>query len=127
MHRAEMRKGLTCDPAPSILLRLSSSISPAVCLPGMQSSIPPWESKPPRQTAALISLIINQYAAGSPSGEEFTQCWHLFSGKTGRDGGDGGRRTQGHLRLLPRVKGTDGGKEVVGGGFEKFVFFFSDT
>lgn len=34
---------------------------------------------------ALISLIINQYVAGSPSGDNVTQHWHLFSTNTVRD------------------------------------------
>lgn len=41
--------------------------------------------KPPWQTKVLISLIMNQYAAGSSSREDFTEWMHLFSTSTARD------------------------------------------
>lgn len=40
---------------------------------------------PSWQTKVLISLIMNQYAAGSPSREDFTEWMHLFSTSTARD------------------------------------------
>lgn len=46
---------------------------------------PTMEQKPPWQTKVLISLIINQYAAGSTSREDFTDWMHLFSRSTARD------------------------------------------
>lgn len=75
------------DPTTSVSLCLSSSISPVVCLPGRQQSILHWDRSLLGRQRALISLIINQYAAGSPSGEDFTQRWHLFSANTARDEG----------------------------------------
>lgn len=41
--------------------------------------------KPPWLTKVLISLIMNRYAAGSPSREDFTDWMHLFSRSTARD------------------------------------------
>lgn len=41
--------------------------------------------KPSWQTKVLISLIMNQYAAGSPSREDFTEWMHLFNTSTARD------------------------------------------
>lgn len=46
---------------------------------------PTMGQKPPWQTKVLISLIINQYAAGSPSREDFTDWMHLFTRSTARD------------------------------------------
>lgn len=80
--------GLTVDrrwsnyicPSLSVLFDLSSRLS------SWQAAVyPTLGLKPPLQSAPLISLIINQYAAGSPSGEDFTQRWHLFSTNTARD------------------------------------------
>lgn len=54
--------------------------------PSWQATIhPTMGQKPPWQTKVLISLIMNQYAAGSPSREDFTKWMHLFSTSTARD------------------------------------------
>ena len=63
----------------SVLFNLSSRPS------SWQAVYPTLGLKPFQQTEALISLIINQYAAGSPSRDDFTQRWHLFSTNTVRD------------------------------------------
>lgn len=76
------------DPATSVCPVLSVLFDLSSRLSSWQAAVyPTLGPKPPRQTAALISLIINQYAAGSPSGEDFTQHWHLFSTNTARDAG----------------------------------------
>ena len=88
--RAVNHRGLPVDRRQSdyICLPLSVLFDLSSRLSSWQAEVyPTLGPKPPRQTAALISLIINQYAAGSPSGEDFTQRWHLFSTNTARDGG----------------------------------------
>lgn len=80
----------TVDRRRSNYIRLSLSVlfDRSSRLSSWQAAVyPTLGPKPPRQTAALISLIINQYAAGSPSGEDFAQRWHLFSANTARDAG----------------------------------------
>lgn len=103
-------------PSLSVLFDLSSPLS------SWQAAVyPTLGPKPPRQTAALIPLIINQYAAGSPSGEDFTQRWHLFSANTARDEGmEGGENKDisdsrnGWSMVLCR--GIDGGMNNKGVG-----------
>lgn len=97
------------------------------------AAYPTLGPKPPRQTAALISLIINQYAAGRPLWRGLYPVLASVQQKLSEGWRDGGRRKQGHLRLPPWAKHG----AVLGGnrwgewgglwgwlvGFKKFMFF----
>lgn len=74
--------------------------------------------KPPWQTKVLISLIINQYAAGSPSGEDFTDWMHLFS-RT-QQGVNGGMEEKTRTFLTPVLGGTQDANKVE----ERLIFSF---
>lgn len=66
-----------------------------------------------------------------PSGEDFTQRWHLFSRNSARDGGmEGGENkdiydSRHGQSMVLCWGGTDGGKGLWGWlvGFKKFMFF----
>lgn len=82
---------------------------------------PTMGQKPPWQTKVLISFIINQYAAGRPSGEDFTDWMHLFSRSTARDGWrDGGENKD----ISDSCPGCCAGSKWGGRRVDASFFFF---
>lgn len=118
------RGGIDGDPTGtrlplSVLFDLSRRLSS-----WQATAYPTLGLKPPRQTAALISLIINQYAAGRPLWRGLYPALASVQQKLSEGWRDGGRRKQGHLRLPPWAKhgavlggNRWGEKGFVGGGW----------
>lgn len=121
------RGGIDCDPAGtrlplSVLFDLSRRLSS-----WQAAAYPTLGPKPPRQTAALISLIINQYAAGRPLWRGLYPALASVQQKLSEGWRDGGMERGENKDIYDSRHGQSmvlcwGGTDGEG-GFKKFMFF----